>query len=180
MKKAVLLSVLTLSCASMLLSCASGPAYADVKASGALTPHAGKGMVLIYRTPGFAASGTKPYLQANGVELSAQLARGGFFSYEASPGPLQLAHSGMSGESTQETKNRAIVGGVLTGGILGGALAVPLDIEAHRKIGMTVRVLPGHTHYVMMDRLDRPMTETPRDDAEEEITECKWLNPQTR
>ena len=180
MNKPLSLSLLAILCAVLLSNCASGPSYADVKASGALTPHAGNGMVLIYRTPGVAASGTKPYLQANGSELSVKLARGGFYSYEAQTGPLQLSHSGLAGESTSETKTKAAIWGGLSSGILGAALAVPMDITAHRKIGLNLQVFSGSTHYVVMNRIDRAMSEVTQKQAEEEISKCRWLNPRTK
>jgi hypothetical protein len=41
--------------AALLSSCATtsnGPSFAEAKGTGALTPHNGKSMVLVYRTPG--------------------------------------------------------------------------------------------------------------------------------
>lgn len=165
---------------SGLSSCAGGTSYSDAKASGALEPRNGKGMVLIYRTPGFVSAAYKPYLYANNVELSARLARGGFYSYEASPGPLQLAHSKQRGESTASTKTQAVIAGVLLGGVVGGALAVPSDIEQHRKVALNLNILPGQTHYVVMGGAGGNLSVAPREEAEEEITECKWLNPNRR
>lgn len=167
-------------CISVLSSCAGGPDYSNAKASGALEPRNGKGMVLIYRTPGFVSAAYKPFLYANNVELSARLARGGFYSYEAPPGPLQLAHSKQRGESTASTKTQAVIAGVLLGGVVGGALAVPADIEQHRKVALNVNVIPGRTHYVVMGGAGGNLSEASREEAEEEIVECKWLNPSRR
>ncbi|MBL9131484.1 MAG: hypothetical protein JNG86_09815 [Verrucomicrobiaceae bacterium] len=163
--------------ASILSSCAGGTSYDDVKASGALAPKAGRGMVVIYRTPGFVSAAYKPYLYANGAELPARLARGGFYSLEVPAGPLQLAHSKQRGESTAATKTMAVVGGVLFGGVVGGALAVPADIEQHRKVGLSLQVQPGQTHYVAMGGAGGDLYVVPREEAEEELPECNWLNP---
>lgn len=185
MNKRIYLLVAASFISILLASCASGgPDFASVKASGALTPKAGKGMVLIYRSKGLAASGTKPYIFVNQRQMPSRLARGGFYSYEAVPGPLHLAHSFAEGESTAQTKRNAVIGGIVSAGILGAALAsplaIPMDIEAHRKVAITVQVQPGQTHYIVMGRLDRPLSEVPNDeveDAKAELTECHWLNP---
>lgn len=172
----LLLSILCL-CTLILSSCAGGTPYASVKASGALNPAPGKGMVLIYRTPGFVSAAYKPYLYANGAELSARLARGGFYSIEAPPGELNLAHSKQRGESTAGTKTAAVISGVLLGGVVGGALAVPADIDQHRKVGLRVTVVAGQTVFVAMGGAGGNLYVVPREEAEEEIEECHWLNP---
>lgn len=180
MKNQIYLPIAAAFLSMLLVGCASGPDYTSVKASGALTPRAGKGMVLIYRSKGLAASGTKPYIYVNQSQMPSRLARGGFYSYEAASGPLHLAHSFAEGESTAETKKSAAIEGFFSAGALGAALAPGMDIDAHRKVAITVQVQSGQTHYVFMDRLDRPLSEVPKDkveDAEAELTECHWLNP---
>lgn len=166
---------------SILLSnCAGGPDYASVKAAGSLTPRPGKGMVLIYRTAGFVSAAYKPYLYANGVQLPARLQRGGFYSMEAAPGPLQLAYSKEKGESTAATKTNAVIQGIVFGGIVGGVLAPHADVASRRKVGLQVQVLPGQTHYVTMGGAGGDLSVADPTEAEEEITECRWLNPPAR
>ena len=177
MKSRIYLTLLASIFAIMLSSCAGGPDYASAKSSGSLTPRAGKGMVLIYRTPGFVSAAYKPYLYANGSELPARLQRGGFYSIEASPGPLQLAYSKVKGESTATTRTNAVIQGVFYGGIVGGFLAPGADVSSRRKVGMQVQVLSGHTHYVTMGGAGGDLRAADPAEAEDEIAECKWLNP---
>lgn len=182
------LLLLTAMLCSLLASCASGPDYSSVKASGALSPHKGKGMVLIYRSSGFVSAAYKPVIYINNVEQSARLARGGFMSYEASPGPLHLAHSKVAGDSTSETRTKAVVGNAVVGAIvlgpvgaaLGGSMAVSGDIDAHRKVGLDIVVRPNETHYVVMGGAGGPLESVPKEEGEEDIVDCHWLNPSSR
>lgn len=156
-------------------------------------------MVMIYRTPGIAASGTKPYLQINNTELPARLARGGFYSYAAPAGPLLVSHSSGSSGAKPLTRDRAEMGATLVAGLinlsngvrsngmvdlsplsLGGGLvadAMSTDVLSRRQNSMTLQVVPGEMYYLIMGRIDRPLTVVPREEAEEEITGCRWLNP---
>ena len=163
--------------AVLLSSCASGPDYASTKAAGALTPSPGNGMVLIYRTAGFVSAAYKPYIYANGALLPARLQRGGFYSLEAAPGPLLLAYSKEKGESTAATKTNAVIQGIVFGGVVGGALAPMADVESRRRVGLPIQVLPGQTHYVTMGGAGGDLSVADRIEAEEEIIDCKWLNP---
>ena len=180
MNKRIYLTLAASIIAILLSSCAGGQDYSSVKASGALTPRPGKSMVLIYRTPGFVSSAYRPYLYANGVELPARLQRGGFYSMEVNPGHLNLAYSKQQGESTAATKTKAIIAGAIFAGGIGAALAVPTDIDQHRKVGLQVQALPNRTHYIVMGGAGGDLSEAEPSEAEEEIPECRWLNPHTR
>jgi hypothetical protein len=167
-------------CATLMVSCAGGPSYSEVKSSGALQPRAGKGMILIYRTPGFVSAAYKPYLYANGVELPSRLPRGGFYSLEAPPGLMNLAYSKEQGESTTATKMKATVaGGILYGG-LGATMGYYGDIAAHRKVGLPIQVRPNETRYVVMGGAGGDLEEATKEDAESDLESCHWLNPTTR
>jgi hypothetical protein len=188
MKNSTLMFLLTAASVLMLTGCAGGPQFSDVKKSGVLEPHNGKGMVLIYRTPGFVSAAYKPYLYVNQVEQPSRLSRGGFYSYEAAPGLLHLAYSKQPGESTSETRTRAVVGGVVAGALIAGpvgaavmgGLGAPADIEQHRKVGLDLNIFPRETRYVAMGGAGGPLKEVPKADAEEEIESCHWLNPSAR
>ena len=172
---------------SLLASCSGsgGQKYSEVKSAGALTPHNGKGMVLIYRTPGFVSSAYKPYIYANHELLSARLARGGFYSYEAAPGHLNVEYSKQLGDSTSKTKTQAVVGNVVIGALVAGpvgaavgaGLASGIDKDQHRKVGLDIEVLPGHTHYVYMGGAGGDLKLATAEEAEDEIVQCHWLNP---
>ncbi len=180
MKNRIYLTLAASLLAILLSSCAGGQDYSSVKASGALTPRPGKSMVLIYRTPGMMGVALKPYLYANGAELPSRLQRGGFYSMEVNPGLLQLATSEQQGESTAASKTKSVVAGVLLGGGIGAAFAVPMDIAAHRKNGLQVQALAGQTHYIVMHGAGGKLSEAEPSEAEEEITDCHWLNPHSR
>lgn len=191
MKKTPYITILIL-CVTFLAGCASGPEYPAVKKSGALTPHQGKGMVLIYRTNGFASKAYRPYIYVNQSELLGRLVRGGFYSYEANPGLLNVAYNEAEGDSTEETRSRAtrnyILGSALMPGqgLVGGAFDVltgmakpkQADIIAHNKIGLNIQVLPGQTHYIFMGGNGGNLKATTQEEAEDEIEGCSWLNPQ--
>ena len=187
MKSRILLSLAALVC-SFLASCAGGQTYSDVKSTGALTPRNGNGMVLIYRTSGMVSAAYKPYLYADQVLLPARLARGGFYSYEAKPGPLSLAYSKVLGESTPETRAKArvtnMVGGAIVAGplgaVLGAAIAGGADIDSRRRVALNITVLPGQTHYVYMGGAGGDLQVATPEEAEEDIEDCHWLNPPNR
>ena len=183
MKNHTLLSIATAICASLLSSCAHGPKYPDVKKSGALTPHKGNGMVLIYRTPGFVgAADPGQYVYANHDVLLGRLPRGGFYSYEAAPGALNLMCTAEKGESTGKTKTKSALGGALSGGlvagpvgvVVGSALALAGDSSAHRKHGIDIEVVPEQTHYFTIDAVLEPVS---NEKGEDQIQGCHWLNP---
>ncbi len=167
------LSIAVVICGALLAGCASGPQYSDVKKSGAITPHNGKGMVLLYRTPGFVGAAYKPYVYAN-QGLLGQLPRGGFYSYEAAPGPLNLAFSSALGESTAKTKAGAALRGALFGGGIGAIIEGMGDSAAHRKNGLDISVLPNQTHYIVMGGR---LKEVSKEEGEDDIADCAWLNP---
>lgn len=181
--------------AMLLSSCTSGPDYASVKASGALMPSPGKGMVLIYRTPGFVSAAYKPYLYADGSELPARLARGGFYSLELTPGQHTLAYSKMRGEATAKTQEQALLGAHVQGGMVGLATGMPVDygmlgmgrlmettalnedIIGRLKFGLNIQVQSGQTLYVYMGGAGGNLAVAETSEAEVDIMDCKWLNP---
>ena len=177
------LSIAAVACASLFSSCAHGPKYGDVKKSGALLPHQGHGMVLIYRTPGLVgAADPGQYVYAKHDVLLGQLPRGGFYSYEAAPGPLNLMCTPLQGESSGETKSKRALGGAVSGAlvmgpvgaVVGSALSVAGDSEEHRKHRIDITVVPGQTHFFTIDAVLEPVS---NEKGEDEIQGCHWLNP---
>jgi hypothetical protein len=167
MKNYTYLSIAAAISASLLASCANGPEYPSLIKSGTLTPHNGKGMVLIYRTSGFAGAASKPFVWVNNTKMPGQLARGGFYSYEAAPGPLKVEFSWHD--------HRAGVGETIAIGATTGLVGIALDALGHGRVGLDLLVVPNQTHYVLMD--GRHLSLVPSGEAEPDIADCHWLNP---
>lgn len=203
MKKQIYHSIAAAICVSLFSACAGGTPYSEAKNSGALAPRNGKGMVLIYRTPGFVSAAYKPYLYVNGVELPSRLPRGGFYSFEATPGPLTVAYSKVRGESTAATQQQAASEMRMSGALMDTSLRLqghaPLDYGAlglgtlynssaaaandqiiRRKVGLNIQVQPGRTNYVYMGGAGGDLHEASQETGEEEIESCHWLNPAGR
>ncbi len=157
-------------CGTMFTGCAGGPQYSNLNQNGSLAPHNGNGMILIYRTPGLAGSGTRFYVWANNTRMPSQLSRGGLYSYEAAPGPVRLEygahnHDNSAGEDVADV-------------LFGGAIAMIGDSMTADKRKLKVNVMPNETHYVLMDGIR--LTEVRKEAAERDIQKCHWLNPSTR
>jgi hypothetical protein len=180
MKKTARLTIATAICISLFTGCAGGPGISEARNSGGLAPRGGNGMVLVYWQSGFVSAAFKPTIYVNGQQLPKRLQRGGFLAQEVAPGTVNVAFSQQPGESTSKTQSQAIVGGVLSAGILGGLLAVPGDKKAHTKHGVDVSVLPNGTTYVMMVGAGGSLKEVPKETGEREIEKCHWLNPSGR
>ena len=175
MKHRIYISILSVLCETLFSGCVSGPEYSDTMKSTALTPHDGKGMVIVYWTPGFVSAACRMPIYVNGVMIG-KLRRGGFYSFEAIPGQINVAYSKVEGESTDKTKTESAIGGVLTSGIIGGILNASLDNEAHRKVGVIVNVVANQTTYVRMDNAGPPLSAVSKEQGDGEIGRCHWLN----
>ncbi|WP_395740849.1 hypothetical protein [Prosthecobacter sp.] len=164
--------ILTLLCAVSFASCAGGGApYAELKSSGTLSPSTGKGRVIVYRTSGLAGKASKPFVWVNDVKFAQRLARGGFYSYDAMPGPLLVEfawHDHYS--SPAETAGIA-----LTSGLIG----VGMDhLMGHKRKGLTLQVPPNQTCYVLFD--GRKLSQVSKEEAEGDLEHCGLLNPSGR
>jgi hypothetical protein len=152
---------------------ATGPVYRDVSKSGSLTGRPGTGMVLIYWPPDFFTGDSGYWLFANDVVLPSQLLKGGFYSYEAAPGPLDVAFSMSKGKSTAGGQALSILAPVLTGGY-------PSYMLFHRRPRLDINVLPEQTHYVRLAKdsghLPPVLIEVRKEEGEREIQECHWIN----
>jgi len=163
MKPTIASTILTFVCTCLLMSCASGPDYAAVKNAAAMTPRNGKGLVLVYRESGIAGAGSKPFIWVNGTKMPGQLARGGYYSYDAAPGPTQVLFSWRDHARTKGEMLGQFVGGGVVGVILGGL--------GHEKISVDLNVAPNKTHYVLMN--GRALSETSKENTEEALTNYK-------
>jgi hypothetical protein len=165
------LCLIAIICASFSSCSSSGTPYTETKNSGALAPHQGKGKLLIYRTSGLAGKAMKPFVWVNNVKFPQPLSRGGFYSYDATPGPLKAEfawHDHYSGVG----ETAAIA---LTGGLVG----VGIDhLMGHKRKGLNIQVAPGQTHYILFD--GHKLSEVSKDEAEGELQDCAWLNPAAR
>lgn len=151
-----------------LVNCASGPGNSTASVPSALVPSPGKGMLVVYREPGLAGAASKPFIWVDGVKLPGQLARGGYYTLQASPGSHTVV---FSWKDHPRTSGEMVRDAVLTGGaglILGGL--------GHEKISFTLNVSAGATHYVLMD--GREFSEVSKEEGEEVVRDCRWLNPQ--
>jgi hypothetical protein len=164
--------VLAILCAVSLSSCAGGGTpFTEMKSSGAMTPHQGRGKVIVYRTSGLAGKASKPFVWMNNVKFAQRLARGGFYSYDAAPGPLLVEfawHDHYSGVA--ETAGIA-----LTSGLLGAGLD---HLLGHKRKGVNLHVAPNQTYYVLFD--GRKLSEVSKEQAEEDLEDCALLNPSAR
>lgn len=131
-----------------------------------MTPRIGKGLVIVYRESGLAGAGSKPFIWVNGTKMPGQLARGGYYTYDAEPGPTRVVFSWRDHARTKGEMLGQLVGGGVAGVILGGL--------GHEKISVDLNVAPNTTHYVLMD--GRALSVVSKEDAEEQLTDCRWLN----
>ncbi|HEY3899754.1 MAG TPA: hypothetical protein VGM54_14135 [Chthoniobacter sp.] len=153
---------------ALLSGCASGPHYREANKSGALDPHSGNGMVLIYWLPGFVGSanpGTS--LLVNNTPLPRLVPRGGFYSYEAAPGPLHIAFPGLEYNPTAGDNARAFA----TGGLVG----VAMENSAHIKgFSVDTSVVPNQTNYIQLGF--GKLKEVSKEQGEREVQKCRWIN----
>jgi hypothetical protein len=128
----------------------------------------GYGLVVIYRKPGLGISNPVEYLFANNVLLPGRLPTGGFYTYEAAPGPLNMAFADLPGESTPTTKTLAFFN-LGAGGLVG----VGGDVIARRRHGIDITVLPDQVIYLNLDTPNdwRQVTEQ---EAALDIQKCHW------
>jgi hypothetical protein len=165
MKKCLLVfvSILLLGCVD-----ASGPFYGAVSQSGSLTGHAGNAMVLIYWPSRLVTGDSDYWIFANDVPLQ-RLRKAGFYSYEASPGQLDLAFS--------MAKEKPSAGGAALSLLpLGGGL-INYAIWHHRP-HLAIDVVAGQTRYVRLVKTSRGpvMQEVSKEESESELQQCHWIN----
>jgi len=151
---------------------ASGPFFGEVRS--ALTPRKGYGLVVIYRKPGLGMSNPVEYLFANNVLLPGRLPTGGFYTYEAAPGPLNVAFADLPGESTAATKTAAFFN-LGAGGLFG----VVSDIEARRRHGIDITVLPDQVIYLNLDT-PHDWHQVTEQEATPDLQKCHWENAPPR
>lgn len=181
MKTPTIALLFTALCGILLTSCASGPkgpTYAEAKQTGALVPKKDKSLVLIYWKPGRIRQLFHVY--ANDQPITGALSGGTFFAYDAAPGQIRLASTGMGGMSTGGAVGGAALAGGLTGGPVGAVVAAPLVFALGRKIEyVRLTALPAETYYVeMYQGFSRErMRQVSKEDGEKGIEKCRWVNP---
>lgn len=126
-------------------------------------------MILVYWPPHFFTGSSGYFLFANNVLLPGQWHEGGFYSYEAAPGPLNLAFSNSQGKATATGEAVSI--------LLGGANYLAY-VGSHRRIGLDINILPEQTHYVQLAHIrgEFALKEVPKEEGERDIQECHWVN----
>ena len=155
----------------LLTGCASGRLYTDAKNSGVLAPPAGRGLALIYFTPGFAGGGQRIKIYANDQPLLTPLRRGGFYDYDAEPGQVLFSTTPGSGSQVEDIA----VGTVLAGPV--GAVAAAQ--RGYKKDQTILYVEPNQIYYLELrngfwrEYLEKVSTA----DGEKGIRDCHWLNP---
>ena len=140
---------------TLLAGCASAPVYRDVEAS--LTPQPGKGLVIFYFPRHMLRSDAKCQINVNGERLPGSLKSGTFYTYQAEPGKLRTTTTQSFGPSR--------------------AGDVPKDQPS-------IDVQEGQTYYVDM-RLgflggNEKLRVAPKDKAERELKDCRWVNAAAR
>lgn len=181
MKTHRILALVAAACAILLSSCASGPKgplYSEVKQTAALVPKKDRSLVLIYWNPGRIRQLFHVY--ANDQPITGALSGGTFFAYDAAPGQIRLASTGMGGMSTGATVGGAALAGGLAGGPAGAVVAAPLVYALGRKKEyVRLNALPAETYYVeMYQGFSRErMRQVSKEDGERGLEKCRWVSP---
>ncbi len=147
----------------------SGPAYKDFTTSGGAIAPSGKATVLIYWVSGEGSvsdNSNRSKLYLNNQMMEVSLRPGGFYSYSADPGSLQISSGGAMG-----SKGGNNVLGALGGGVLG-------VMKQQKKDHFVLDVKAGEVYYVETKSgfVHEKMMAVPKEEGERRIQKCHWLN----
>jgi hypothetical protein len=166
--------VLLLVVAVVLSGCASatGPLYPNV--SGSLTSHPGNATVLVYWPSKMWTGDSGYFLFLNDATQPKQLLKGGFYSSEVAPGPLDVAFS--------MSPNKGTVGGEVLSAFLPGLTGGPVAYGIwHNRPHIDIDVVARQTYYVRLSKAKSgpsasSLESVPQNEAEGELQDCHWIN----